>query len=472
MSKENYLTKDGFLDVPRIVEDGAEYQLFSGLLPNVREIRQRDFPLFEKLGRVYLDSTATTQEPQSVKDRMHEYRSTHIRGSNHSKNSEEAREAQRMFDEARKKIEDFFNAHNYFIGFTAGTTDTSNFIATRFPFKKDDTLLITEAEHNSQILTARNFAKAAGAEVKYVKVTKPEGRLDFDNLIEHLERTSNKKGKILLNLVHASNVTGVINPVEEVRDIMRETVGDRGLIYLDMAQSAGHIPIDLDELDIDYASFSGHKTCGPMGVGGIIINKKSERYITNKVSGGSAVRLVSKHFDVPCKAPEKFEPGTQNLEGAIELGYAIDYLKQIGIENIRKHDEELGKYFIEELQKIKDVRIYGPTEFKDRIPVVTFNIGSFRKKNYDTVERELDKRGISVRGQCFCAHTLTAKLLGLSSLTHECRTAAMKLGVSEDMLKLPGAVRVSFAPYNDLQDAYKAVTAIREISEKLEANKV
>lgn len=457
-SATDYAGKGGFIDIPRILTDDVEREIYPELLPNVHEIRQADFPLFEKFNRVYLDNAATTQVPKSVKERMHEYSVGHIRGSSHSNNSEEAREAHKMFDKTRKNLEDFFNAHNYAVGLTSGTTGTSNYIVERFPFERDDTLLITEMEHNSQILTARNMARSAGAKVEYVPVKLPEGRLDLEQLESIVQKQ--KKGKVLLNLVHASNVTGIVNPVREIREI----VGNRGFIYLDLAQSAGHMPIDLGKLDVDAAGASAHKMFGPTGIGAIFVNRRSEDHVTNKVSGGSAVRLVSKHFDVPANSPARLEPGTQDLEGAIEWDYTLDYLKQIGMDKIADHDKELGKYFVGELQKINKVRIYGPTEFKDRISVVAFNVDSFRKKNYDEVAKRLDQKGISIRDGCFCAHIYTAKVLGLPSFIHEGRTALMKVGISEDLIKLPGAVRASFAFYNNLEDAYKTVNAIRDIS--------
>ena len=456
---ERSIDAEGFIDVPRILSEDSIGELFPELIPNLEDIRARDFPNFGLHGRIYLDSAATSQEPLSVLERMHEYRRTQIRGSNHSRNSAEAKEAQERFDEAREKVGDFFNAHNYIVGFTSGTTDCSNFVATRFPFGREDILILTEMEHNSQILTARNFAKKAGADVAYVPISK-EGRLDLDFLYKVVSKR--KGGTILLNLVHASNVTGIVNPVEEIRNIL----GDRGFIYLDMAQSAGHIPINLDSLDVDFAGVSSHKMYGPMGIGAVFINKRSERYIGNDISGGSAVDMVSKWFTATSSSPERFEPGTQDLEGAIEWGFAIDYLRDLGMDKVEAHDRQLGEYFIGELQKIPGIRVYGPAEFRDRIPVVTFNINSIIRKNYDTVARDLDARGISVRDGCFCAHMGMSRLLGIPALGEEARAGLMTLGISKNLIKLPGAVRTSFAFYNNIQDAYAAVCAIREICEK------
>jgi cysteine desulfurase / selenocysteine lyase len=459
MSINDYLDDEGFIKIPEIVKEKLITSLFSGLLPNIVNIRQTDFPLFDKLGRVYLDSTATSQEPQSVKDKMHEYRKTHIRGSNHSRNSAEAREAQERFEETRETLRNFFHASNYSIGFTSGTTDGSNWVATRFPFCTNDLLIITEMEHNSQILTARNFAESNGVDIAYVPIALPEGKLNLD-FLKDIVKSRKNKGKILLNLVHASNVSGVINPIKEIREIL----GNYGFIYLDMAQSAGHIPIDLDDLDVDFANVSSHKMYGPMGVGAIFVNNESKRFISTKVSGGSAIKLVSRFFVSQADEPARFEPGTQDLEGIIEWKFALDYVSKVGMQKIENHDKELGKYFIGELSKIKGVRIYGPKNFKDRTATVTFNLGCFIRKNYDDVASELDKRGISVRDGCFCAHIYTSQLIGIPRWMQDGRTLAMNLGLSDNLLKLPGAVRASFAFYNNLTDAYTSVEAIKELS--------
>jgi cysteine desulfurase/selenocysteine lyase len=455
---EDYLDKDGFIDIPLIVSKNLEEELFPGYLSNIKEIRKKDFPIFDNVKRIYLDTAATSQEPLLVKEKIHEYRINHIRGSNHSKHSSEAVEAKEKYEQSRKKLQDFFHASNYIVVFTSGTTGTSNWIATRFPLTGEDLLIITEAEHNSQIVTARNIARKVGADICYIPVFLPEGDLNLDVLKKVVSKR--KSGKILLNLVHASNVSGIINPVKEIRKIL----GNNGFIYLDLAQSAGHMPIHLDDLDVDFAGVSSHKMYGPMGIGAIFINKKSKRYVKSNISGGTAVKQISKWLTKYSKPPIKFEPGTQDLEGAIEWGYTIDYLNKIGMKNIEAHDKILGEYFIHELQKIKGIRIYGSTLCTNRTSVVMFNIGAFTRLNYDRVAKKLNRKGISVSDGCFCAHIYAAKLIGLPEVILEIRTGLMKLGVNEKMLKPFGAVRASFAFYNTLEDAYNTIAAIREIS--------
>lgn len=426
------------------------------LLPNIDEIRERDFPLFEKNGRIYLDSTATSQEPQSVKNEIHEYRSSRIRGSNHSKNSFEARQAEVHFEEAREKIRLFFRASNYILCFTSGTTESSNWIATRFPFRKGDLLILTDIEHNSQIVTFRNLAARCGVIIEFIPENASNGQIDLDILNSVVKK--HRGGKILINLIHASNVTGVINSVRDVRKI----IGERGFIYLDMAQSAGHMPIDLDELDVDFAGISAHKMYGPTGIGAVFVNKSKERYIPNTVSGGSAVKLVSHHITAYCNGHARFEPGTQDIEGAIEWGMVIDYLSRLGIEKIGLHDSALGKMLFQELMPIPGLKILGPQEIAQRGPIITFATSVFGT-DHERIAKELDKRGISVRDGCFCAHIYVSQKLGAPNFVHELRTGMMKLGLFKDLLMLPGAVRASFAFYNTREEVCKTASALREI---------
>ncbi len=467
---ENYRDADGFLDVKKVIRDEKVKDFFPELLPEVFEIRKRDFPLFDEKQRIYLDTTATSQEPQSVKDLIHKYRGSIIRGSNHSKNSAEAREAHVRFDEARRTLQDFFKAAHYIPVFTSGTTGSSNWIASRLLFGKEDLVLIPVMEHHSQMLTHKNLAKRVGATVKFVPVTRPEGRLDLHALEKLIAAEKNKK-RILMNLSHVSNVSGVVNPVKEVKRIL----GKRGVIYLDIAQSAGHMPVSLDELDVDFAGVSSHKMYGPMGIGAVFIKKGSEKHLHADISGGSAVSLVSRHVVAQRNAPEKFEPGTQDIEGAIEWGFTLDYLNKIGMDRIERHDKALGQYFLDEVRKIPGITVLGPNELTDRTSVFTFVVGPEKPfariplhliRNYDDIAVALDDYGISARDGCFCAHLYIAHLLEMPSSVNTMRTVAMKAGIDEDMFKLPGAIRVSFSFYNTPGEAYALIRALREFRKR------
>ncbi|MFA6530806.1 MAG: aminotransferase class V-fold PLP-dependent enzyme [Candidatus Micrarchaeia archaeon] len=447
------LLPNGFIDVPRIVSSGHANRFFPGLLPHIDEIRGREFPLFGKHGRVYLDSGATSQEPRSVMERMFEYRLSHLRGSNHSVHSAEARQAQEDYEGAKAKLRSFFHANDYGIAFTSGTTGSSNLLATRFNYDGISLVLATEAEHNSQIVTARNCADAAGVGFNLVPVLR-DGSVDFDEFNYILKKST---GRILFNLVHASNVTGAINNVEKIRQI----AGDRVLIYLDMAQSAGHIPIDLGELGVDFAGVSAHKMYGPTGIGALFVRERENWRVGNLVSGGGAVKLVSRNATAYADSPERFEPGTQNLEGAVEWGFAIDYLSAVGMVQIAAHDAELGRYFDQELAKIDHINIYSPAAREGRVPIFVFNSHYLK---YGRFASELDAKGISVRDGCFCAHLVMSQLLGKPSyILDEIASELAKFGGDANFL--PGAVRVSFAFYNNLMDAYRAIMAIKEIND-------
>jgi len=453
-----YADAEGFIDLKKVYADGKQSEFFPDILPELVDIIARDFPELEKR-RIYFDNAATSQEPQSVRDLAFSRRRNFLRGSNHSKNSEEAKRAQREYELCKDSLKSFFHADNYDIGFTSGTTESSNLVSTRFAFNKGDLLILTEMEHTSQMVTARNFAKLNGADVEYVPVSPFDGRLDLgflQSIVEHY-----KPGKILMNLVHVSNVTGIINPVSEIKSIL----GKDAKIYLDIAQSAGHLPINLDELDVDFAGASSHKMYGPMGVGALFVKKSSQQYLNNLVMGGGAVKYVTLDYDTSAEAGERFELGTRNLEGILEWKFAIDWLESIGLERAHKHETGVASYFISELKKIKSVNILGLDNFSkgDKTGVIAFNVGEHKLKNHQKVAVALDNYGISVRNGCFCARPYIAKLMGFHQLPLQEILDAKQEGRE---LQLPGAIRISFGLYNTLEEADKAIYAIRSIAKQ------
>lgn len=416
----------------------------------IRKIREKDFPWLDGSGRVYLDNTATSQEPLSVIDRITEYRKEFPRGSNHSANSREARRIGYCFKHAKEKIANYFCATNYDLAITSGTTESSSIIATRAKFKPGDLVLLTYMEHTSGMVPQRNCANDAKAKVNYVSVL-PDGRLNLNEL----ERARKGTNQVWLNLVHVSNVTGIVNPVKEIR----EAVGDSTIIYLDMAQSAGHVPINLDELGVDFAGFSAHKMYGPMGVGGLFINRErsSEKFLRDNILGGGAVNIVGIGYEEPAESPQKFESGTKNLEGVVELGYAIDWINEnIGVTNIHQRDDALGSNLLKDLLAVPGVKVYGPQAFDgDRTAVITFNLNNIdpSNRNYSVVAKMLSERKISARDGCFCAQPYMAELLGEDN-------------TPRNPIKR-GAVRISPTFYNTMEEIKKAVEAVKEITEEL-----
>lgn len=421
------------------------------IMPDQPAIRQKDFPLFDKLHRIYLDNTATSQEPLSVIQKMEKFRKTFIRGSNHSENSEEALHYDKEVKLARDKLIHFFHADNYCAVYTKNTTESSNMIACRFPFEKTGTLILTEMEHNSEIVTFANFACKVGATVQYAPINE-EGRLDLDQLDQLIKKA---KGQILLNIVHIANFTGNVNPIREIK----KHYGDKIFVYADLAQSGGHLPINLNQMNVDFAGTSSHKMNGPMGMGALFIRKDHIDMLSKEIAGGGAVKRVTKEKFVYMDSPACFEPGTQDLEGIIEFGYAMDYLQNLGMDTIHGYDYTLSKYFHDNLQSIKNVITYGPKDYKARTSVVPFNIKDVH--NHNQTARALNKYGISVRNGCFCAHIYVAKMIGLSDEEYQAY-----INQDLDHEQLPGAVRASFSFYNNVEDADKALNAIESIANK------
>jgi len=416
------------------------------IFPQQDEIRQHDFPLLDKLNRIYLDNTATSQEPFSVINQMHEFRLHTIRGSNHSENSFEAKHYDTLLKEVRQKVSDFFHASNYCIVFTKNTTESSNLIGCRFPFDQDSTLIVTEMEHNSEIVTSANMCQKTGGKVQYAPID-VNGRLDLEKLDDLIQQA---KGKVLLNIVHIANFTGLINPLKEIK----KRYGDKIFVYADLAQSGGHLPINLNEMNVDFAGTSSHKMNGPMGMGVLFIRLDRVDMLSREIAGGGAVKRVTKGQFIYMDSPACFEPGTQDLEGIIEFGFTLDYLSAIGMERIHQYDFAITRHFYHELKKIKEIRCFGPCEFQDdRTAIVPFNIWDIYSHNQ--AARELDKRGISVRNGCFCAHIYVARMIGLSDEEYN---RIVKQDLSHE--DLPGAVRASLSFYNNLRDVDRTLEAI------------
>lgn len=420
------------------------------IFPLQEKIRQHDFPLLDKLHRIYLDNTATSQEPFTVINQMHEFRLQTIRGSNHSENSQEAKHYDVLVNATRQKLSDFFHASNYCIVFTKNTTESSNLIGCRFPFDEHSTLIVTEMEHNSEIVTSANMCQKAGGTVQYAPIDSC-GRLDLEKLDDLIRQA---KGPVLLNIVHIANFTGLINPIGEIK----KRYGDKIFVYADLAQSGGHLPIHLDKMNVDFAGTSSHKMNGPMGMGALFIRLDRVNMLSREIAGGGAVKRVTKDQFIYMESPACFEPGTQDLEGIIELGLTLDYLQSIGMERIHQYDFTITRHFYNELKKINGIQCFGPCEFQeDRTAIVPFNIWDIYSHNQ--AARELDKRGISVRNGCFCAHIYVARMIGLSDEEYR---KIIQQDLSHELL--PGAVRASLSFYNNLQDVEKTLEAIEDLS--------
>src|SRR2546422_3827480 len=377
---------------------------------NVEKVRQ-DFPILARVinGKpfVYLDNAATAQKPRQVieaLDRFYkEYNANIHRGI--YKISEEATAAH---EEARAKVAKFINARTpNEIVFVRGTTEAINLVAQAWGRKNvglGDNIMLTDMEHHSNIVPWQLLAKEKGANLKYVGIT-DQGTLERDELQRHLQ-----DGVKLFAVAHSSNVLGTINPV---RELIREAHKTGCCVLVDAAQSVPHMPVDVQDLDCDFLAFSGHKMCGPTGIGVLYGKKAILEEMPPYHGGGEMIREVHLYESTWRDPPYRFEAGTTNIAGAIGLGRAIDYLSELGLRNIQAHDQELTEYAHDTLGKIKGIKIYGPENPRTKAGVISFNLGDVHAHDMATL---LDEDGIAVRSGHHCAQPLMERL-GVSSTT-------------------------------------------------------
>lgn len=367
-----------------------------------------DFPILNQKKEnslIYLDNAATTQKPKAVLDAITRYYSScnsNVYRGIHRWGEESTRE----YEKSRRIIRDFINAEESAeIIFTSGTTDSINLIASSFCRKycsPGDEIILTEMEHHSNIVPWQIAAEQYNLSLKYVSVT-DRGELNR----ESLSRLWSKKTK-LLALTHMSNVLGTINPV---KDIIREAHKHDVPVLLDSAQSVPHMPVDVQDLDCDFMAFSGHKMCGPTGIGILYGKKKNLQELPPWKGGGEMIRNVYPDHSEWNHLPHKFEAGTPNIAGAIGLGAAVSYLNKIGMDAIQKREHELTTILSKGLQDIPGINIYSRAEKHG-------GIVSFTREGTHShdLTQYLDSRGIAVRAGHHCAHIL-AKRLGVVSTT-------------------------------------------------------
>lgn len=367
---------------------------------DVNKIR-KDFPMLnDKLMQgkplIYLDNAATTFKPQCVIDAINNYY-MNISTNVHRGDYDLAHTVDNAFDEVRKKVASFINANVNEIVFTSGTSMSINMIAHGLTdIKENDEILITEAEHASNILPWFKLAETTGCKVNYIELD-DEGRLTIDNL----KKALNPNVKIV-SLAHISNVLGYNFDVKQFAKLIHE---NGSLFVLDGAQSVPHIKIDVKDLDVDFLAFSGHKMCGPTGIGVLFGKYHLLEKLNPMLTGGG----MNSKFDVCGNIgylypPLKFEAGTQNIAGVIGLGAAIDYLQNIGMDNIAQYEKQLHEYAINKLKEIDIVKIYNPNADSG---IITFNIKDVFAQDAASL---FNSYGIAVRSGQHCAKILLNKL--------------------------------------------------------------
>ena len=419
---------------------------------DINKIRE-DFPILQRevYGKplVYLDNAATTQKPLCVLDAMREeylnvnanvHRGVHYLSQQATDLHEAAREKVRMFINARK-IEE--------IVFTRGTTEAINLVASCFcesQMQAGDEVLVTDMEHHSNIVPWQLQAQRKGIKVNHLPIT-DDGRLaccdTSGSVCRHTMATYLTERTKLVSITHVSNVLGTINPV---KDIIRIAHEHSIPVLIDGAQSAPHMPIDVQDLDCDFYAFSGHKMYGPTGIGVLYGKEEWLEKLPPYQGGGEMIDKVSWERTTFERLPFKFEAGTPDYIATHGLATAIDYLNRVGLDSVKAHEQELTRYCMEQLQTIDGIHIYGPT-YTTTTPnasalgkdaVVSFNVGDIHHLDMGTL---LDRLGIAVRTGHHCAQPLMNRL-----------------GIT-------GTVRASFALYNTKEEVDTLVAGIRRVSQ-------
>lgn len=381
---------------------------------------------------VYLDNAATTQKPQAVLDKVlayYEYANANVHRGVHTLSDR----ATTQYEQSRETVRQFINAKDASeVIFTRGTTTSLNWVAknlgTHVLTEKDE-ILISYMEHHSNIIPWQQIAKATGATLRYIELTE-DGRLDMEDARQKI----NSKTKIL-SITHVSNVLGVVNPIKELANLVHE---QGGVIVVDGAQAVPHMTVDVQELDADFYAFSGHKMCGPTGIGVLYGKRKWLEAIEPIEFGGEMIQVVDLQASTWADIPHKFEAGTPNIAGAIGLAAAIDYLEDIGMDQIYNHERRLVEYTLEKMRQIEGLSIYGPTDARLRSGVITFNIDGVHPHDVATA---MDMEGVAIRAGHHCAQPLM------------------------NYMKQPATARASFYLYNTKADADKLIEAIQKTKE-------
>lgn len=400
---------------------------------DVEKIR-KDFPILDQIVNdeplVYLDNAATTQKPKAVLEAVNRYYkedNANVHRGVHTL----AERATASYEAARETVRRFINASSTKeVLFTRGTTTGLNWIG-RFAeeiLEEGDEVLISIMEHHSNILPWQEACRKTGAKLVYVYLK--DGGLDLEDFREKLtDRTK------FVSITHASNVLGVISPIQELAQLAHEK---GAIMVVDGAQSVPHMKIDVKKLDADFFVFSGHKMAGPTGIG-VLYGK--EHYL-NQMSpvefGGEMIDFVYEQSATWKELPWKFEAGTPNMAGAIGLAAAIDYLEAIGMDAIEHHEQDLIAYVFPKLQAIEGLKIYGSQDLAKRSGVISFNLGDLHPHDLATA---LDYEGVAVRAGHHCAQPLI------------------------HYLEVPATARASFYLYNTKEDCDKLVEALIKTKE-------
>lgn len=396
---------------------------------------RREFPALDQTVNgsplVYLDNAATSQKPRAVLDVLEAYH-TRDNANVHRGIHELSRRATVAYEEAREKVASWINAPDVAeLVWTRGTTEAINLVATAWGqdnVHEGDEILISVLEHHSNIIPWQMLAKRRNAKLRYIELD-DQGRLKLDQLDSLLgERTK------VVAVSHVSNALGTVNPVKE---IARAAHAVGALVVVDGAQGAVHTSVDVQDLGADFYAFSGHKMCGPTGIGALWGRREIMESMSPYQGGGEMIHIVGRDTSSWAQLPHKFEAGTPNIAGAIGMGAAVDFLSGIGMDAVVEHERALLGYALDALRPIEGIRIFGPDSLDERSAVVSFTLGDAHPHDISTI---LDAEGIAVRAGHHCAQLV---------MQH---------------FSVPATARASFYLYNTTDDVDRLVDGLGRVA--------
>lgn len=390
---------------------------------------KKDFPLLENRDIVYLDNGATSQKPYTVIEKVKEFYEKYNANPHRGAYSLSI-EATEMYEKARDKVQKFINAkYREEIIFSKNATESLNLIAYSYGLdnlKNDDEIVLSIMEHHSNLVPWQKVSKVTGSKLKYMYINE-----EFEIPDEEIEKKITDRTKVVA-ITHVSNALGTINNLEKIITIAHKK---GAVVVVDASQSIPHMQIDVQKLDADFLVFSGHKMLSPLGVGVLYGKKEILNNMNPFLMGGDMIEYVYEEDTTFASLPNKFEAGTQNVEGVVGLGAAIDYIEEIGYNKIQKEENELMAYAREELKKLDFLKLYITPNIEKHSSVISFNIKGVHPHDVSTI---LDSKGVCVRSGNHCAQPLMR------------------------YLKIDSTCRASFYFYNTREDVDRLVCALKE----------
>lgn len=396
----------------------------------IEEIK-KDFPLLENRDIAYLDSGATTQKPKEVIEAIKKYYEN-SNANPHRGAYSLSIEATEQYENTRTKIAEFINAkHREEIIFSKNATESLNLIAYSYGMdnlKKDDEVVISIMEHHSNLVPWQKVTKATGSKLNYMYINE-----NYEISDEEIESKITDKTKIV-GITHISNVLGTIN---NVKKIIKYAHKKGAIVIVDASQSIPHMKIDVQDLDADFLVFSGHKMLAPLGIGVLYGKREILNNMTPFLMGGDMIEYVYEQETTFAPLPNKFEAGTQNVEGVIGLGAAIDYIQKIGYDKIQEKENEIISYARQELSKLKYLTLYLTPNAQNHSSVISFNIKGVHPHDVASI---LDSENVCVRSGNHCAQPLM-RFLGIDST---CRASFYFYNSKEDVDRLVSALNKAY----------------------------